>query len=205
MFPRKNIGHGRRMAQKRVTIALFVLIALGLTAPALAETTRFDADSRTRGLVGGWGHSWRAGVPGFGKTRSEISLIAFHPQLGWFVSDQLELYGEATFFVYNRPSLGLSAGLGGIAARYHLRNHGNWIPYLNLGAGLLWTSLTVPEIDRIFNFQIFYGAGLRRVGERNPGWIFEFRNHHISNAGTAGKNLGVNSATVLAGVEWILR
>ncbi len=193
------------MTRNKVATAVFALTALGFTVPAISQTTRFDADSRTRGLVGGWGHSWRAGVPGFGKTRSEITFVAFHPQLGWFVSDHLELYGEATLFVYNRPHAGVSAGLGGLAGRYHLSNHGNWIPYVSLGTGLLWTSLTVPEIDRVFNFQIFYGVGLRRVGARNPGWIFEFRNHHISNAGTAGRNLGVNAATVLAGVEWILR
>jgi hypothetical protein len=33
----------------------------------------------------------------------------------------------------------------------------------------------------------------------------EFRNHHISNAGTCGENLGVNAAMVVAGVHWVLR
>ena len=193
------------VAQHTVQTALLLFCVVIVTVPADAQTTPFDADSRTRGLVGGWGHSWRAGVPGFGKTRSEITFVAFHPQLGWFVTDDLELYGEATLLAYFRPDVGVSAGLGAIAGRYHLRSHGKWIPYLNLGAGVLWTSLTVPEIDRVFNFQVFFGAGLRHVGKRNPGWMIEFRNHHVSNAGTAGKNLGVNAATLLAGVEWILR
>ena len=57
----------------------------------------------------------------------------------------------------------------------------------------------------MFNFQLIYGVGIRVAPSRGPGLIVEFRSHHISNAGTAGKNLGVNAATVLTGVQWVLR
>ena len=63
----------------------------------------------------------------------------------------------------------------------------------------------MPEVDRVFNFQLVYGVGLRAVPRRGPGLILELRNHHISNAGTAGENLGLNAATVIAGVHWVLR
>ncbi len=43
------------------------------------------------------------------------------------------------------------------------------------------------------------------VEPRGPGWIVEFRNHHISNAGAAGENLGVNAAAIVTGVQWVLR
>ena len=81
----------------------------------------------------------------------------------------------------------------------------SWTPYVHGIAGLLWTSLDVPELDRAFNFQIAYGVGVRIVPPHGPGWIVELRNHHISNAGTAGENLGLNAATILAGVQWVLR
>ena len=71
---------------------------------------------------------------------------------------------------------------------------------------MIWTSLDeVPEMDRTFNFQVILGAGLRFRRSAGPGIILEFRNHHISNAGTAGENLGVNAATFLVGLDWILR
>jgi hypothetical protein len=35
--------------------------------------------------------------------------------------------------------------------------------------------------------------------------MIEFRNHHISNAGTRGENIGVNTATFVVGVHWVLR
>jgi hypothetical protein len=49
------------------------------------------------------------------------------------------------------------------------------------------------------------GVGVRWVRRRGPGVFVEFRNHHISNAGTAGENLGINAATLIAGAQWVLR
>lgn len=187
----------------RVTLRLAVL-GTALVHYALAET-RFDRDSRTMGLVAGWGHSWGAGFPGYGRTESEIAFGAFHPQMGWFITDKLELYGEGTLLVYRQPKLDVAGGLTGLVARYHFWNDRPWTPYLTGGGGLIWTSQNVEEIDRVFNFQVVFGAGLRLIPRKGPGWLIEFRNHHISNAGTAGRNLGINAATVVAGVQWILR
>ena len=183
-------------------VALCVTLAAGVPAPAHADERPVGQGFRTRGLTGGWGHSWR---PFFGKTKSDISFVAFAPRMGWFVTERLELYGEGTLFVYVQPEPAVAAGLVGFAGRYHLSASGRWIPYVNAGMGLLWTSLDVPEIDRIFNFQLFVGVGFRQTRPRGPCLVFEFRNHHISNAGTAGQNLGINAATVLVGVEWVLR
>ena len=178
------------------TILFLAQVVFCLAAWTLAEQ-RFDSNGRSRSLLWGWGHSWRYGIPGWEKTASDIAFAAFHPQMGWFFTDRLELYGEGTLLLYHQPEVEIAAGLVGIAGRYHFWNKRAWTPYLNLGGGLLWTSLEVPEIDRVFNFQILYGGGLRFTPERGSEWIFEWRNHHISNAGTAGENLGINAATLL--------
>jgi Lipid A 3-O-deacylase (PagL) len=170
--------------------------------PKDGRVRRFDSSSRTRGLAWGWGHSWS---PFFGKTRSDLGFVAFHPQMGWFISDRIELYGEATLFIYHKPPGNITAGLGGLAGRAHFWNDRALTPYIVAGAGLLWTSLDVREIDRIFNFQHFGGVGLRWAPLRGPGLTIELRNHHISNAGTVGENLGVNAGTIVAGMQWILR
>lgn len=187
---------------RRTILALGTAAALCLSTAGYAQERPFSTGSRTRGLIGGWGHSWR---PLFGKTRSRIMFAAFHPRMGWFVADRLELYGEATLFLYHEPEAAVAAGLGGLAGRYYLKTEGAWIPYIHGGAGLLWTSLDVPELDRIFNFQLFIGVGWRQTRARGPRLVVEFRNHHISNAGTAGRNLGINAVTLLTGVEWVLR
>jgi hypothetical protein len=170
--------------------------------PDLSPARRFDRSSRTRGVAWGWGHSWR---PLFGKTRSDLGFVAFHPQMGWFITDRIELYGEATLLVYHEPPREITAGLGGLAGRVHFWNDRALTPYVVLGSGLLWTSLDVAEIDRVFNFQLFAGLGLRWAPLGGPGFTVELRNHHISNAGTAGRNLGINAGTIVAGVQWVLR
>ena len=112
--------------------------------------------------------------------------------------------GRAPSSSYVEPEPAVAAGLGGLGGRYYLRTSGRSTCYVHAGIGLLWTSRDVPEIDQIFNFQLFVGVGWRQNRPRGPCLVFEFRNHHISNAGTAGENLGINVATVLARVEWVL-
>ncbi len=190
------------MISKFFSLSLFLYLAL---SPVWAADERFDSESRTKGLTWGWGHSWSAGFPGYSHTSTDIAFVAFHPQMGWFVTDRLELYGEATLLLYHEPEFAVSAGLAGLAGRFHFWNDRSWVPFVSAGAGLIWTSLDVVEIDRIFNFQVLFGAGLRLIPKKGPTWVFEFRNHHISNAGTAGENLGINAATLLVGVNWLLR
>ncbi len=192
---------GRYAAPQGLGAALILLLAL-TPVTATAQQTRLASGNWTRGLAGGWGHSW---TPGYGKTESDVQFVAFHPQLGHFVSDHLEIYGEGTLLLYSEPSVAIGGGLAGLGGRYHFWNDRGWTPYLTGMAGLLWTNLDIPEIDRVFNFQLIYGLGFRVVPPRGPGLIVELRNHHISNAGTAGENLGVNAATIIAGVQWVLR
>ena len=196
----------RPARSRRWRTAAAVVLLLSLTPVVIAaQQPRLAAGYWTRGLVAGWGHAWKHGLPGYGKTESDVRFAAFHPQLGRFVTDHLELYGEGTLLLYGKPAAAVSGGLAGVGGRYHVRPDRGWTPYVVGIAGLLWTSLDVPEIDRVFNFQIAYGLGVRVVPPRGPGLIVELRNHHISNAGTAGENRGVNAATVIAGVQWVLR
>lgn len=187
------------------TVAALLLLAALAPVAAYGQEPRLAAGHWTRGLAAGWGHSWKHGVPGYGKTESDVRFVAFHPQLGRFVTDHLEIYGEGTLLLHDQPATAISGGLAGLGGRYHVWSDRRWTPYVVGIAGLLWTSLDVPEVDRVFNFQLVYGVGLRGIPRRGPGLILELRNHHISNAGTAGENLGLNAATVIAGVHWVLR
>ncbi len=186
----------------RSLIATLIVIACLPPAAVRSQDRSFEAGDRTRGLIGGVGLGYK---PPWAPTESDVAFGAFHPRLGWFVHDRIELFGEATLFVYYEPKLDVSAGAGMLAGRYYLRTSGRWIPYVYGGVGLLWTSLDVIEIDRTYNFQHFVGFGWRQNRPSGPRLVVELRNHHISNAGTAGDNLGVNAVVALAGVEWKLK
>ena len=186
----------------RTLIATLVAISCLPPATIRSQDRPFEKGDRTQGLIGGVGIGYQ---PPWALTESDVAFAAFHPRLGWFVHDRIELFGEATLFVYYEPKLDVSAGAGMLAGRYYLRTSGRWIPYVYGGVGLLWTSLDVIEIDRTYNFQHFVGFGWHQNRPSGPRLVVELRNHHISNAGTAGDNLGVNAVVALAGVEWILK
>lgn len=186
-----------------VGLALSLIVAA--PPPVLAQDGPVDRGHRTRSLAAGWGTAWRFGVPGYGKTRTDATFVALHPALGWFVLKRAEVVGEATLFVYDRAGPAITVGLAGLGVRYHLRDQGRVLPFVSGGAGFLWTSLDVPEIDRVFNGQLYYGVGIRMRPRGNPSWRVEIRNHHISNAGTSGQNLGLNAFIVIVGVEWFVR
>ena len=197
--------------------AKLFLAIIGLAAMLLLPTVSFAQQPetrdepllargfRTRALAGSVGHSWPFGWNDASLATSDLQFVGFHPQLGWFQTSRIELYGEATLHVYWKPEPAIFAGVMGIGARYHFFDNRSWTPYALLSAGLGWTSLDIVEIDRVFNFQVAYGAGIRQITRKGPGLLVEFRNHHISNAGTAGENIGINSATVVVGVHWVLR
>jgi hypothetical protein len=169
------------------------------------DQERLARGYRTRALSGSVGHSWAYGWNDASRATSDLAFVGFHPQLGWFQTSRIELYGEATLHAYWQPEPAIFAGVMGIGARYHLFDNRSWTPYALLSAGLGWTSLDIVEIDRVFNFQVVWGGGLRQITRRGPGWMIEFRNHHISNAGTKAPNIGINSATLLLGLHWIVR
>lgn len=181
-----------------------ILVMVLFPAAAGAQEPRLASGNWTRGLAGGWGQSRPYGIPGWDKTESDVRFVAFHPHLGRFVTDRLEIYGEGTLLLYHHPD-SEPAGGAAVGGRYHVWNNRGWTPYAVGTAGLIWTALDIPELDRTFNFQLLYGVGLRVTPPRGPGLIVELRNHHISNAGTAGENLGLNAATVIGGVQWVLR
>jgi hypothetical protein len=187
---------------RRTLIATLAVFACLPPVVLRSQDRPFEKGNRTQGLVGGVGFGYE---PPWARTESDVAFAAFHPRLGWFVHDRIELYGEATLFIYHQPALDVSAGAAALAGRFYLRTSGRWIPYVTGGGGILWTSLDVIEIDRTYNFQHFVGFGWRQNRARGPRLVFEVRNHHISNAGTAGDNLGVNAIVGLAGIEWILK
>ena len=54
--------------------------------------------------------------------------VGFYPQMGWFVANWLELYGEGTAHVHYRPTRPLG-GVVGISGRHYFLRERHWTPY----------------------------------------------------------------------------
>jgi lipid A 3-O-deacylase PagL len=159
------------------------------------------ASPRTRSgewfLVGGYGATVE-----IGPTRTAASLALLAPQWSLPLTRRVEYVVEGSLNRYFAPS-GYFGGLVPFGARIsagseRLRYH------FSAGAGLGWTDLTeLPEIDRRFNFLLQGGLGVRwNAAERGDRFV-ELRLVHLSNGGTAGRNLGLNSLALVGG--WRIR
>ncbi|HEY3204144.1 MAG TPA: acyloxyacyl hydrolase [Thermoanaerobaculia bacterium] len=132
------------------------------------------------------------------RGRSHEHLLLFEPSVGLRIGSRFEYVIEGHFAQYLTPK-GYMIGLLPLGARYYIGN-GRLLPYLSAGAGLGWTDLTpLDEIDRRFNFLLQGSLGVRGALPDGQAWTFEARLDHISNAGLARPNLGLNCAVFLLG------
>jgi opacity protein-like surface antigen len=76
-------------------------------------------------------------------------------------------------------------------------------PYVEAGAGVLWTDLgdRIPEKGSQFNFNLQVGAGLSYFVTPTTSINLSYRLQHISNAGTAHPNHGIDAGVALVGVS----
>jgi hypothetical protein len=149
---------------------------------------------------GGW--LFAAGYGGsvrLGPGRTRLSLISLNPQWSRPLGRRFEYVLEGNLTRAWDPD-GVFGGLFPIGIRFH--GGGSIAPHASLGAGFGWTDLAgIEELDRRFNFALQGGLGVTwgRDGRRR---LLEARLTHLSNANTAGRNLGLNSVVVVVGFGW---
>ena len=131
------------------------------------------------------------------------------PRLGTIVSGELgrgpflgrlEFVAEPLYARYFRPFTATAAG-GSLLFKYNLVTFGWWVPYLDAGAGLLWSDLP-PALNygSPFNFVLQAGSGLHYLVSSNYALTLGVRFHHISNAGTGERNVGLNGILAYIGI-----
>lgn len=74
-------------------------------------------------------------------------------------------------------------------------------PYLELGSGPMWATRRVPAATSRFNFITQTGFGAVLFPRRASALVVGYRFAHISNAGYAPRNPGLNVSSLLIGVQ----
>lgn len=115
---------------------------------------------------------------------------------------QVTLGGEALFIQYVDP---LTTYLAAFTptVKYTFLASDRLRPYIEAGAGFVWTDLgdRIPEKGSQFNFNLQVGMGLSYFIAPTTSLNFGYRFQHISNAGTADPNHGIDAGVVLIGVS----
>lgn len=131
-----------------------------------------------------------------------VGIVPFDPIGTSWYRGQVTLGGEALFIQYVDP---LTTYLAAVTptAKYTFLVSERLRPYVEAGAGLVWTDLAdrIPEKGSQFNFNLQVGAGLSYFVAPTTSINLSYRFQHISNAGTAEPNHGIDAGVVLIGIS----
>jgi hypothetical protein len=179
----------------RALYAAVILAAL-CTAPALrAQAGPVEGGNEVQVWAGG-GHGTNGVESGDGVMNVGLryGLILTAPHGPGFLRGRLEYAVEAVplFLVFQKTNTAYGAGVNPFAFKWALDTHRSVVPYFELGGGTLFTNTKVPEGTSRINFTSSGAAGLHFLGSKHN-ISAEVRFMHISNAGLATPNPGINT------------
>ena len=146
--------------------------------------------------------------------KSHINLLYAQPQLGIVVADfHVRRVPLSRFEIINEGVLGSSTHPGGRLTGYVLlfrldgKPWGRTIPFLDMGAGVLNTTLNLraPELSGSTQFNPQAGLGIQYFFRPQWAFVLEYRYLHMSNNNIQAPNLGFNANMLSLGFRWLLR
>jgi lipid A 3-O-deacylase len=113
---------------------------------------------------------------------------------------QLSLGAEMAYIQFEEPYLTHGVGFNP-RVKYTFVALGRVRPYVEFAGGPFWTDLAgkIPEQSSQFNFIVSGGVGLSYFLTNRAAINVGYRFHHISNAHTGERNVGLNSSLPFAG------
>lgn len=189
------------MTRNMRTLVLLCSVLIG-TLPVSAQARPEDGGHEFQVWTGG-GHS----VPG---GTSDTSVWNAGLRYGWVLTrphgpgilqGRFEYVLDATplFLVWQRYNTAYGGGFSPLGLKWDFASRGLIEPYLELNGGTLFTDKSVPIATSAVNFTSAAAFGVHLFGERYA-WSLEARYMHISNAGLATPNPGINTVEVRIGV-----
>jgi len=143
---------------------------------------------------------------------SHINMLIAQPQVGLIVGN-FRRGPVRRFEILNEGILGNAVHPGGhllgtsLLLRFDGKPHGRFVPFFDMGAGILHTTLNTraPELSGRLQFLPQGGFGIHYFIRPQRAWIFEYRYVHMSNAGIEPPNRGFNANMITIGFRWLRR
>jgi lipid A 3-O-deacylase len=179
---------------RRIFTAL--VFAAFLSVPAVcAQAGPVEGGHELQVWTGG-GHGINGSQSGDGVWNVGVryGLMLTAPRGPGFLRGRLEYAVDAVpvFMVVQKTNTAYGVGLNPFAFKWALDTHGSVVPYLELGGGTLFTNTKVPERTSRINFTTGAALGLHFLRSKHN-ISAEVRYMHISNAGLATPNPGINT------------
>ena len=181
----------------------FILMVL-LTASCVsfAQTGPEQGGHEVQVWAGG-GHSVSGGRGNTGAFNAGLRYgwILTGPHLPSFLRGRFEYAVDAVpvFLIFQPANTAYGVGFDPLGLKWNFERHGRFSPYLGLTGGTVFTDHNVPTGTNTVNFMDQAALGMHILGERHNVSL-ELRYMHISNAGLASPNPGVNTVQVRLGI-----
>jgi len=181
---------------------LFLLLAL-LTASTLLVAQAAPEKGANEVQLFGGGHSVAGGRGDTGVFNAGLRYgwVLTGPHLPGFLRGRFEYALDAVpvFLAFQPGNTAYGAGFDPLGLKWNFQKHGRISPYLELTGGVLFTNHDVPNGTNTVNFMDQAALGMHILGAQHNVSL-ELRYMHISNAGLATPNPGVNTVQVRLGV-----
>lgn len=186
----------------RSTISTFLLLALSLYVPAArSQAGPVEGEHEVQIWTGG-GHGTNGSQSSDGVWNIGLryGLILTGPHGPGFLRGRLEYAVEAvpSFVVFQKQNTAYGVGVNPFAFKWAFATRGNIVPYFEIGGGTLFTNTQVPTGTSRINFTSSGAIGLHFLRSKRN-FSAELRFMHISNAGLATPNPGINTVQLRLG------
>jgi lipid A 3-O-deacylase len=153
---------------------------------------------------------WTGGGPSVSGGTSDTSVWNTGLRYGWiltrphglgFLNGRFEYVVDAVpmFLVIQPHNTAYGAGINPLGLKWNFAARGRIEPYFELNGGTLFTTHEVPSGTSSVNFTSAAALGMHVLGDKHA-FSVEVRYMHISNAGLASPNPGINTVQVRLGI-----
>jgi hypothetical protein len=153
---------------------------------------------------------WAGGGHSVSGGRGNTGAFAVGLRYGWiltaahlpgFLRGRFEYAVDAVpvFLVFQPTNTAYGVGFDPLGLKWNFERHGRISPYLELTGGTVFTNHDVPTGTNTVNFMDQAALGMHILGAKHNVSL-ELRYMHISNAGLATPNPGVNTVQVRLGI-----
>ena len=153
---------------------------------------------------------WAGGGHSVSGGRGETGVFNAGLRYGWiltgahlpgFLRGRFEYAVDAVpvMLVFQPTNTAYGVGFDPLGLKWNFERHGHISPYLELTGGTVFTNHDVPTGTNTVNFMDQAALGLHVLGAKHNVSL-ELRYMHISNAGLATPNPGINTVQVRLGI-----
>jgi len=189
------MNHGMRASLLPALLLLFSAFCFAQAAP--------EQGGNEIQIWAGGGHSVPGGTKNTGAFNAGLRYgwILTGPHLPGFLRGRFEYALDAVpvFVVFQPANTAFGMGFDPLVLKWNFQRHGRISPFLELTGGALFTNHDIPTGTNTVNFMDQAALGMHILGEKHNVSV-ELRYMHISNAGLATPNPGINTVQVRLGI-----